>query len=120
MLNSFSVIGRCTKDGSLKSVGAKGTPLLTFAIANNTGWGDQQKTNFFEVQMWGQRAARLTDYIKKGKQVAITGSLECNRWTGNDGVERQSWVVNANDVTLLADSGNTPREPEQPDVPPVF
>lgn len=106
-LNCFNVIGRCTKDGSVKTVGAKGIALLTFSIANNTGWGDNQKTNFFDVQVWGSRADTLSKFITKGKQVAITGSLECNRWTGQDGVERQSWVINANDVTLLADSGNT-------------
>lgn len=113
MLNSFNVIGRCTKDGSLKNVGAKGTALLTFAIANNTGWGNQQKTNFFDVQMWGQRAVGVADYIKKGKQVAITGKLECNKWIDQEGMERQNWVINADDITLLADSSNAPQQIQQ-------
>lgn len=103
-LNCFNVIGRCTKDGSVRTVGAKGTALLTFSIANNTGWGDNQKTNFFDVQMWGVRAEKLEQFIIKGKQVAVTGTLECNRWTGQDGMERQSWCINATEVTLLADS----------------
>ena len=103
-LNCFNVIGRCTKDGSIKTVGAKGTALLTFSIANNTGWGDNQKTNFFDVQVWGNRADKIARFITKGKQVAVTGSLECSKWIGQDGMERQSWSINATEVMLLADS----------------
>lgn len=106
-LNSFNVIGRCTKDGVVRNVGTNNTTLLTFGIANDTGWGNNKKTNFFDVQVWGKRAESLSRFINKGKQVAISGTLECNKWVGQDGVERQSWVINAADVTLLADVKGT-------------
>lgn len=104
MLNVCTLIGRCTRDASVKQVGAKGTPLLTVGIANETGWGDNKKTNFFEINLWGKRADSLLPYLNKGKQIAVSGAMESNKWTDNNGIERTSWVINAQDITLLSDS----------------
>jgi single-stranded DNA-binding protein len=36
--------------------------------------------------------------------VAVTGTLENQKWTGDDGVSHDSWVLTVNQVSLLADS----------------
>lgn len=103
-LNSCSFTGRITRDAVVESVGAKGTQITKFSIANNTGFGQYAKANFFNVQVWGQAGAAVAQYLKKGKQVAITGILENAKWSGKDGLEHDSWTLTCQGVTLLADA----------------
>lgn len=106
-LNSCSFTGRVTRDAELTTVGSKGTMLTKFSIANNTGFGQYAKTNFFNCQMWGKAGEAIKQYLVKGKQVAVTGQLENQKWTGNDGNEHDSWTLTVSSVTLLADSKNS-------------
>ena len=101
-LNNVSLTGRLTKDAIMKNVGSKGTILVSFSIANNTGFGQYEKTNFFNVQIWGKAGEALVQYLVKGKQVAVSGVFENARWTGNDGVSHDNWTLTANTVTLLS------------------
>lgn len=103
-LNSCSFTGRLTKDAETSVVGSKGTSLTKFSIANNTGFGQYERTNFFNCQMWGKAGEAVRQYLTKGKQVAVTGVLENQKWTGNDGVQHDSWTLTVSSVTLLADS----------------
>lgn len=102
-LNSCSFTGRLTRNAEVLTVGAKGTSLTKFAIANNTGFGQYAKTSFFNVQIWGKVGEAVAQYLQKGKQVAVTGQLENSKWTGNDGIEHDGWTLTASSVTLLAD-----------------
>ena len=106
-LNSCSFTGRVTKDAVVESIGAKGTQITKFSIANNTGFGQYAKTNFFNVQVWGKAGVAIAEYLKRGKQVAVTGMLENQRWTGKDGLEHDSWNLTCQSVTLLADAKAT-------------
>lgn len=106
-LNSCSFTGRVTKDAVVESIGAKGTQITKFSIANNTGFGQYAKTNFFNVQVWGKAGVAIAEYLKKGKQVAVTGMLENQKWTGKDGLEHDSWNLTCQSVTLLADAKAT-------------
>ena len=103
-LNSCSFTGRITRDAVVESVGAKGTQITKFSIANNTGFGQYAKANFFNVQVWGQAGAAVAQYLKRGKQVAVTGMLENAKWEGKDGLEHDSWTLTCQGVTLLADA----------------
>ena len=103
-LNNCTFVGRITRDAELTTVGTKGTSLTKFGIANNTGFGQYEKTNFFNCQIWGKQGEALKQYLVKGKQVAVAGQLEDSSWTGNDGVKHQAWTLTVNTITLLADS----------------
>ena len=103
-LNSCSFTGRVTKDAETMTVGSKGTAITKFSIANNTGFGQYAKTQFFNCQMWGKQGEAIKQYLVKGKQVAVQGQLENQKWTGNDGVEHDSWMLTVSQVTLLADA----------------
>ena len=105
-LNNCTFIGRVTRDAELSTVGAKGTSLVKWGIANNTGFGQYERTNFFNCQMWGKQGEGIRQYLTKGKQVAVSGTLENQQWTGNDGVKHDSWVLTVDKITLLADSKN--------------
>lgn len=120
-LNSCSFTGRVTRDAVVETVGAKGAQITKFAIANNTGFGQYAKTNFFNVQVWGNAGTAISQYLTKGKQVAVAGTLECQKWTGKDGQGHESWNLSCNSVTLLADSKATPQTaPTSSEGGPIF
>lgn len=109
-LNSCSFIGRVTRDAEVDTVGVKNTQITKFGIANNTGFGSYQKTNFFNVQIWGKAGAAVSQYLKKGKQVGVSGALEDTSWIDKEGNKHMQWTLTANSVTLLADSAGKPAE----------
>ena len=100
-MNNFSFTGRLTQDSELKTT-ASGLSILSFSVANNTGYGDKQKTNFINCALFGKRAeGRLKDYLKKGQEVAVTGELNLNKFTKADGQQSASLECNVSNVDLI-------------------
>lgn len=108
-LNSITVVGRLTADAESKQVG--NSTLVTFTLANNTGFGQYACTNFFKVNAWGKQAASVLEWLKKGKQVGVTGVMENKRWTDQNGVQRDSWAITTNGtISMMADPKNASQE----------
>lgn len=113
-LNVCTFVGRVTKDAELKTVGAKATPLTTFSIANNTGFGQYAKTQFFDCQMWGKQGEGVVSYLTKGKQIAVTGTLEDNSYTNAQGQQVRAMRLTVTQLTLLADAKGQPVSTAEP------
>jgi single-strand DNA-binding protein len=92
-----SLTGRLTKDAVLKKAGQY--DLCEFTIAVN-GFKPED-TFFMVVDLWGKQAIDLNPFLKKGKQIALTGDLKMNKWQDMDGNNRKEYRVNGNRVTLL-------------------
>lgn len=115
-LNCCTFVGRITKDAELKMIGAKQTPCAEFAIANNTGFGQFEKTSFINVQLWGQAATGLVQYLTKGKQVAVLGEFVQNDWVDQNGGKHSTWRLSARAVQLLASPKNATESPSHADM----
>lgn len=102
-LNNASFTGRLTGQAVSKNT-PSGTPLVEFSIANNTGFGTSKKCLFLKVNLWGKSGAAVLPYLTKGKNVAVTGSVSLNQWTGQDGANHCQVVLDCNSIVLLADS----------------
>ncbi len=104
-LNSVQLIGRLTRDVELKYL-SSGTAVSKFSIAVNRrkkdgeSWKDE--ASFFDVTLFGKLGETLGQYLLKGKQVAITGSLEQQRWE-KDGQTQSKIIINAENIQLLGD-----------------
>lgn len=102
-LNSVFLIGRLTRDAELKFT-AGGQAITSFAIAVNRSvkkgdaWAEQ--ASFFDCQLWGKTGESVSEYMTKGKQIAVSGELEQQRWE-KDGQSRSKIMINAKDVQLL-------------------
>lgn len=77
------------------------TPVLQFSFALNSGYGDKQVTTWLNCSLFGKRAQTLSDMVKKGDRVGITGELTNRKYTDKNGVEKYSLDVRVNDLTLL-------------------
>jgi single-strand DNA-binding protein len=101
MSNVFSFTGACGADAEVRYI-PSGQPVLSVNVANNTGFGDKQKTMWIRVTVWGKRAeSNLKDYLKKGQQVFVSGELTMSEYTANDGTKRTSLELNANIIDLV-------------------
>ena len=107
-INTLTIIGRLTHDISDNKFNytAGGTARLRLNIAvnrrqkNGGEWSD--KVSFFDVTIWGKIAESIKKYLIKGKQIAVQGYLEQQRWEKNG--QRYSKVcIIANQVQLLND-----------------
>ncbi len=112
--NSVVEIGRLTKDAELTYTGS-GFPISKFSIAvnkNKKGADGNYKdyASFFDVVLFGKTAEALKQYLLKGKQVAINGELEQQRWE-KDGQQHSKVVINAYNIQLLG--GDKPQGNQQ-------
>lgn len=108
-LNAVVIVGRLTRDAELK-YSASGTAISRFSIANTQSRkkGDQwvEEGHFFDAILFGRRADALQRYLVKGKQVAVQGSLQQNRWQDKQTGQNRSRVeIMVNDIQLIGSSG---------------
>lgn len=111
--NSIQIIGRLTHDVSDSNFRytKNGTAVLNISIAVNRSekfnneWSD--KVSFFDITVWGKQAENIKPFIHKGKQVAISGYLDQQRWD-KDGQKFSKVVIIAERVMLLG--GNSDRQ----------
>jgi single-strand DNA-binding protein len=97
------LVGRLTRDAEIKYTNS-GAAICHFSVATSTkkkkgdAWVDE--ASFWDVELWGKLGESLNQYLMKGKQVAVEGSMRQDRWE-QDGTPRMKVVVNANTVQLL-------------------
>ena len=58
--------------------------------------------HFFEVAVWGKTAENLAQYLVKGKKIALTGRLTQQKWTAQDGTQRQKVCIVAENIQLAS------------------
>ena len=100
-LNKTHVIGRLTGDLVLDYT-AGGSAIGKFSIAvdhmkKKDGTAD---VSFFNCKAFGKLAENLNQYLKKGKQVCITGYFKQDRWE-KDGQKQSRMVLNCEEIQLL-------------------
>ena len=110
-LNHVIVIGRITRDIGERDFAftTGGTARLNMSIAVNRsekrGGEWAEKVSFFDVTVWGKTAENIKSYLHKGKQIAIDGYLDQQRWE-KDGVKYSKVVIIADSVQLLGGNEN--------------
>ena len=120
-LNHVIEIGRLTRDISERDFGytTGGTARLNLSIAvnrsekRNGAWTD--KASYFDVTVWGKTAENNKAFLHKGKQIAVDGYLDQQRWE-KDGQKYSKVVIIADSVQLLGgnENGQQQSEPQQP------
>ncbi len=106
-LNHVTLIGRLTRDAELKYTNSgMAVARLSLAVNRRKRSGDQwtEEANFFDITVFGKTAENLTQYMMKGKEIAVEGELRQSRWE-QDGQPRSKVEVVANNIQLLGGSG---------------
>jgi single-strand DNA-binding protein len=104
-LNQCEVLGNATKDPELRQT-PTGASVASFGIATNFSWKDragaqQEKTEFHNVVAWGELAKNLSESVKKGRKVYVSGRLQTRSWETPDGQKRWSTEIVADKALAL-------------------
>ena len=123
-VNKVILIGRLGKDPEVKYTGS-GTPVAKFSLATDEVFkdrsGEQQKhTEWHNIVAWSKLAEICGQYLVKGKQVYIEGTIRSRQWEDQAGNKRTSHEIIARDMKMLGSKGEGERErsaAERPAVP---
>ena len=104
-INKVILVGRLSSDVDLRYT-PSGSPVAKFglAVGGKPKQDGSDSVSFFNVVVWGKTAENCSNYLSKGKQVAIDGHLEQRSWTAQDGAKRSSVEVIAERVEFLSPS----------------
>jgi single-strand DNA-binding protein len=106
VLNSIVLIGRLTKDPELRWT-QSGKAVATLRLAVDRGTTNPQgerETDFIDVVVWEKQAETVTNYLQKGRLVAVQGRLQIRQYETQEGQRREKAEVVASTVRFL-DSG---------------
>lgn len=103
MINRVVLVGRLTRDPELRTT-QTGKSVCDFSIAVNKRFKPQDGSpdaDFFRVSSWDKTAEYVSNYLTKGRLVAVDGRLQTRKYTGSDGVNREVVEVVADNVQGL-------------------
>ncbi len=126
-VNKVILLGNLGKDPEIK-YSASGAPICRFSLATNESFKDkagtaQKRTEWHSVVCFGKLAEICGQYLTKGRQVYIEGSIRSGKWEDRDGNERKSYDIVARYMQMLSPAANgngaKPKEtkPTQPSQP---
>jgi single-strand DNA-binding protein len=117
-VNKVTLLGHLGKDAETRFT-TSGVAKTTFPLATNRRWKDQQtgewkeETDWHNIVLW--RSENLANYLLKGKQVYVEGSIRTRSYDDKDGNKKYITEINADDVILLGGRGES--APEAGDAP---
>ena len=102
-MNKIHLIGNLTTDPRM-SEASNGNKVCTFGLAvNRPKVKDQEEdADFFSIILFNGQAEACGKYLKKGKKVAVVGSISLKEWGSRDGKIHCDMNVAATDVEFLS------------------
>ena len=108
-LNKVFLMGNLTRDPEL-SYTPSGVPVCKFGLAVNrkytTKQGEQkEEVLFIDINVWKKQAENCAQYLKKGSQALVEGSLQLDSWADKKTGEKRSRIkVQAQSVKFMSNA----------------
>jgi len=104
-VNKVILVGNVGRDPELRYI-PSGTAVAQFSLATTDNWtaktGEkQEKTEWHRIVVWGKLAEVVSQYLKKGRQVYVEGSLQTRQWDDRNGQKRSTTEIKALQVVFL-------------------
>ena len=103
-MNKVFLIGNLTRDPELRET-PSGVPMCRFAIAVSRPYSSQdgeRQTDFFECTAWRGLGETIARFTKKGKKVAVSGSIQIRNYEDNQGNKRTAVDIIVQDCEFLS------------------
>ena len=105
-VNKVIIIGNLGADPETRAM-PSGTTVANLRVATSESWRDkqtgeqQERTEWHRVALFGRLAEIAGEYLRKGSQVYIEGSLRTRKWQDKQGNERYSTEIVGNELQML-------------------
>lgn len=104
-MNKVVLIGRTTKSPELRYAPGTGTAVCRFTLAVNKPY-KKDETDFINCVAFGKIAETIAQYVLKGRQVAITGSIRTGSYENNAGNKIYTTDVVLDGFEFIGNSNN--------------
>lgn len=100
-LAKVTLVGNSGSDAELRMTQG-GQSVADFNLAvNRRGGQEGEVTDWYRINVWGKQADIAQQYVKKGIQLCVVGTLSQRRYTDKQGASRTSVEVNADTFVLV-------------------
>jgi single-strand DNA-binding protein len=105
-VNKVIIVGNLGRDPEMRTF-PSGDRVANVTVATTDKWKDKQSGEMKEATEWhrvvfnGRLAEIAGEYLRKGSQVYIEGSIRTRKYTDKEGVERQISEIRADQMQML-------------------
>ena len=105
-LNRATLIGNLGADPEIRYL-PNGKATASFSLATTDTWKDKatgekhDRTEWHRVIFFGARAEVVGEYLKKGSQIYVEGSLRTRKWTDINGIDRYTTEIVGHEMQML-------------------
>lgn len=105
-VNKVIIVGNLGKDPEMRAF-PSGDQVANVTIATTDKWKDKQTGEMKEATEWhrvvfnGRLAEIVGQYLRKGSQVYVEGSLRTRKWTDQSGAEKYTTEIRADQMQML-------------------
>ena len=109
-INKVILIGNCGQDPEVK-YSQNGSAIVNLSVATSDSWKDKQtgqmqdRTEWHRVVFFNRLAEIAGEYLKKGSKVYIEGKLQTRKWQDQNGQDRYTTEIVANEMQMLDSRG---------------
>ena len=112
-INKVILIGRVGRDPEIKYT-PNGSPVAKFSLATDESFKDrngeqQRRTEWHNIVAWSKLAEICGEYLTKGKQVYIEGSIRSRQWEDPSGNKRTAYEIVARTMQMLGSRADSER-----------
>ncbi len=104
-VNKVILVGNLGKDPDIRYM-PSGDAVANITVATTDSWKDksgekQERTEWHRVSMFGKQAEIAGQYLKKGSQIYVEGSLQTRKWQDKDGRDQYTTEIKADRFQML-------------------
>lgn len=109
-VNKVIIVGTLGADPEAKQF-ANGGSVTRISVATSEQWTDKQtgerreSTEWHRISLFNRLGEIAAQYLRKGSQVYIEGSLRTNKYTDQNGIERYATEIRADQMQMLGAAG---------------
>ncbi len=105
-VNKVIIVGNLGRDPETRYM-PSGDAMTSITVATTDSWKDKatgeqkEQTEWHRITFFGKLAEIAGQYLKKGSQVYVEGSLRTRKYTDKDGVEKYATDIKADSMQML-------------------
>lgn len=99
-----TILANISKEATTRTVKVKGIDTLVtdFNVAENKGFGENQRTKYYRVTVWRDRGAKLAPHLTLGRPVYIVGDVDASAYINKEGkAVAQLEITNPMEIRLI-------------------
>ena len=112
-VNKVILIGNLGKDPEVRYMPSGGA-VASCSLATSESWKDkqtgeqQERTEWHNLTFFGRLAEIAGEYLKKGSQIYVEGSIRTEKWQDKEGKDRYTTKIVVNEMQMLGGRGGAP------------